>query len=219
MERTFCPAGKTRSSLATRSGRANRLRPLVIPLLAVLLAVPASDAVLAQGPVEPASPDVLVNAHEDFIERKDDGRFIARPVFKREFIELYYVVRDPDAGEWVSSVYRVRGSGKRLSDGTWEYHIEYPFQDDQTKLDPERAYVLNLLIPADLGGQHQAFYAVIPVHRPGGLWNRVLGALDPGRWAKALAQWVVEGVHGTLCSVVERAAGEGAGGCGPDETV
>ena len=191
---------------------------MAILLLAVLLAITPAATVLAQSPPDADANEVLVNAHEDFIERKDDGRFIARPVFEREFIELYYVVRDPDAGEWVSSVYRVRGSGKRLSDGNWEYHIEYPFQNDQPELDRERAYVLNLLIPAELGGQHQAFYAVIPVHRPGGLWNRVLGALDPGRWAKAFAQWVVEGVHGTLCSVVERAAGEGAAGCGADET-
>lgn len=205
-----------RSSSATSSGRARRLRPLAILLLALLLAITPGATVLAQGS-DAATTDVLVNAHEDFIERKDDGRFIARPVFEREFVELYYVVRDPDAGEWISTVYRVRGSGKRLSDGNWEYHIEYPFREDQPELDRERAYVLHLLIPTE-PGENQAFYAVIPVHRPGGLWNRVLGALDPGRWAKALAQWVVEGVHGTLCSVVERAAGEGAGGCGADGT-
>ena len=28
---------------------------------------------------------------------------------------------------------------------------------------------------------------VIPVHQPGGLWDRVLGALEPSRWAKAFA--------------------------------
>lgn len=206
------------SPSTTKSRRARRFRSLGVLLLALLLAITPSATVLAQGPPDADANEVLVNAHEDFIERKDDGRFIARPVFEREFIELYYVVRDPDIGEWVSSVYRVRGSGKRLSDGNWEYHIEYPFQDDQPKLDRERAYVLNLLIPAELGGQHQAFYSVIPVHRPGGLWNRILGALDPGRWAKALAQWVIEGVHGTLCGVVERAAGALAGGCGADET-
>ena len=203
------------SSPATSSGRARRLRPVGILLLALLVAVTPGAMVLAQGSDGAPTTDVLVNAHEDFIERKDDGRFIARPVFERESIELYYVVRDPDIGEWISTVYRVRGSGKRLSDGNWEYHIEYPFRDDQPELDPERAYVLHFLIPAEPVEPNQAFYAVIPVHRPGGLWNRVLGALDPGRWAKALAQWIVEGVHGTLCSVVERAAG--ADGCGADE--
>ena len=63
------------------------------------------------------------------------------------------------------------------------------------------------------GGESAAFHAVIPVHRPGGLWDRVLGALDPSRWARAFATWVIEGVHGTLCSVVERASGVDAAEC------
>ena len=54
---------------------------------------------------------------------------------------------------------------------------------------------------------------MIPVHQPGGLWNKILGALDPGRWAKAFARWTIEGVHGTLCGVVEKASGEDAANC------
>ena len=62
-------------------------------------------------------------------------------------------------------------------------------------------------------GESGAYHAVIPVHQPGGLWDRVLGALDPSRWARAFARWVIEGVHGTLCGVVERASGSDADEC------
>ena len=60
----------------------------------------------------------------------------------------------------------------------------------------------------------QTFHALIPVHQPRGLWDRVLGALDPDRWARAIARWVIEGVHGTICAVVERAGGVDAAHCG-----
>ena len=57
--------------------RARRLVPLAAALLvAALLAVTTGDTALAQAP--PDEP-TLVNAGEKFIERKDDGSFIARP--------------------------------------------------------------------------------------------------------------------------------------------
>ncbi|MDE2803348.1 MAG: hypothetical protein OXK21_10760, partial [Chloroflexota bacterium] len=107
-------------------------------------------------------------------------------------------------------MYRVKGGEKRRSDG-WEYGFEYPALKEQPDLDPEKPYLLVMLVSD--GGESAAFHAVIPVHRPGGLWDRVLGALDPSRWARAFATWVIEGVHGTLCSVVERASGVDAAEC------
>ena len=41
----------------------------------------------------------LVNADGDLVERKKDGRFIARPVFSRELDALYYAIRDADNGD------------------------------------------------------------------------------------------------------------------------
>ena len=102
------------------------------------------------------------------------------------------------------------GRAKRLQDG-WEYTFEYPANNQQPSLDPERSYLLALV--TEEGGERLSFHAVIPVHQPGGLWDRVLGALNPARWAKAFARWMVEGVHGTLCGVVERASGEDAANC------
>ena len=62
---------------------ARRLVPLAAALLvAALLAVIAGDTALAQSP--PDDDPSLVNAGEKFIERKDDGSFIARPVFDRQ---------------------------------------------------------------------------------------------------------------------------------------
>ena len=190
-----------------------RLRRLAAALLLAALAlVPSSGTALAQGPPDPYSPIVLVNEDdEDLIERKKDGRFIARLLFDRELPALYYGVRDGDSGEWVVPMYRVRGGEKERSDG-WEYSFEYPFEDGQTELDPERPYLLVILAKswAEVSG---AFYAVIPLHQPGGLWDRVLRALDPEIWGKAIARWLIEGAHGTLCGVVERAADGDAEAC------
>ena len=174
------------------SGRARRLIPLAAALLlAALMAVPSSNAALAQAP--PGAEITLVNEDEGFVERKKDGRFIARPVFDRKPVSLYYGVRHPDSGDWLTAVYRVQGGEKERRDG-WEYSWDYPFEDDQPDLDPEQAYLLVMLARDGGSGELHTFHAVIPVHQPGGLWNKILGALDPGRWAKAFARWTIEGV-------------------------
>ena len=179
-------------------------------IVGALLAITAGDTVLAQVP--PGDEPGLVNAGEKFIERKEDGSFIARPVFDRRVADLYYGIRHPDTGDWIGAVYKVHGGEKRLREG-WEYTFEYPVIDRQPELDPESAYLISLFVSENAGGARTSFHAVIPVHQPGGLWDRVLGALDPGRWARAFAGWVIEGVHGTLCGVVERAGATGAGDC------
>ena len=197
------------STVRRTLGRAKRLIPLAAALLlAALVAIPASNVALAQAP-----PDqiVLVNADRDFVERKKKGEFVARPVFDREIASLFYAVRDADTGDWISAMYRVRGGEKKRSDG-WEYSFEYPALDEQPELDPDRAYLLVMLAEAEDGGRGD-FYAVVPVHEPGRIWDKILSALNPARWARAFAGWVIEGVHGTLCGVVERASGEDADNC------
>ena len=197
----------------TTSGRWRRLRTLAAALLlAALAAIPASGTALAQEPPDPNSPIVLVNADEDdLIDRKKDGRFIARPVFDREIPALYYGVRDGDTGEWIVPMYRVRGGEKERRDG-WEYGFEYPFADGQTELDPDRPYLL-VILAKSWAEETAHFYAVIPPHQPGGIWNKVLRALDPPRWGRAIAGWLIEGAHGALCGVVERASGAEAETC------
>ena len=194
------------------TGRGRRLRTLAAALLlAALAAIPSSGTAIAQEPPE-GEGILLVNADdEDLVERKKDGRFIARPVFDQELPALYYGVRDGDTGEWIAPMYRVRGDAKERRDG-WEYSFEYPFEDGQTELDPERPYLL-VIIARSWAEETRPFYAVIPPHQPGGLWNRVLGALDPERWGRAIAAWVIEGAHGMLCGVVERASGGDADAC------
>ena len=180
-------------------------------LLAALVAIPASNMALAQ---TPPGGIVLVNADRDFVERKGGGEFVARPVFDRKIVVLHYAVRDADTGDWISAVYRVSGGEKERSDG-WEYSWEYPDLDEQPDLDRDRAYLLVMLVQ-DEGGNRGDFYAVVPIHQPGRIWDKVLAALNPGRWARAFAGWMVEGVHGTLCGVVERASGEDADNCRRD---
>ena len=180
-------------------------------LLAALVAIPASNIALAQTPPRGI---VLVNADRDFVERKGGGEFVARPVFDRKIVVLHYAVRDADTGDWISAVYRVSGGEKERSDG-WEYSWEYPDLDEQPDLDRDRAYLLVMLVE-DEDGKRGDFYAVVPIHQPGRIWDKVLAALNPGRWARAFAGWMVEGVHGTLCGVVERASGEDADNCRRD---
>ena len=188
-------------------GKVRRLIPLAAALLlAALVTAPSSGIARAQGP-----GIVLVNAGREFVERKKEGEFVARPVFDRKIDTLYYAVRDADTGDWISAMYRVIGGEKRLSDG-WEYSFEYPALDEQPELDPYRPYLLAMLAATD-GGERDAFHAVIPIYEPTGIWDRVLSALDPARWVRAFAGWVIEGVHGTLCGVVERASGEDADNC------
>ena len=59
--------------------RAKRLIALAGALLmAALIAIPVSSLVLAQAP--PGDEIVLVNAGREFVERRGDGRFVARPL-------------------------------------------------------------------------------------------------------------------------------------------
>ena len=123
----------------------------------------------------------------------------------------------PDTGAWLTAMYRVQGGAAQRADG-WEYPFEYPVLAEQPPLDPEEAYLLVLLAGTAGGATPHTFYAVVPVHQPGGLWDRVLGALDPGRWAKAYARWVIEGVHGAICGVVEHVTGAAAAPCAGEGT-
>ena len=185
------------------SGRAGRFTVLAAALLlSALTAIPASGVALAQSPPPDTDNITLVNWDRQMVERKKDGDFVARPVFSRQTGVLFYSIRHPDTGEWITSTYRVQGGEKHLAEG-WEYTFEYPALDEQPELHPEQAFLLVLAVPRTGGGDHHVFHALIPVHQPKGLWDKVLGALDPDRWARAGARWVIEGVHGTLCGVVE----------------
>ena len=191
-------------ALKSKLRSARRLIPLASALLlAALVAIPSSGIALAQAP-----PDglTLVNADRNFVERKKKGEFVARPLFDREITDLFYAVRDADTGDWISAMYRVRGGEKERSDG-WEYSWEYPDLDEHPDLDRDRAYLLVMLAVAE-DGLRGDFYAVVPIYQPGRIWDKILSALNPARWARAFAGWMIEGVHGTLCGVVERASGE-----------
>ena len=191
-----------------------RLIPLAAALLtAALTAVPMSSAALAQAPPTGDDKLALVNRDRQMVERKKDGEFVARPVFSRRIEVLFYALRHPDTGEWVTNTYRVQGGEKQLSEG-WEYTFEYPVLESQPELHPEQAFLLVLSVPRQGGGDNHLFHALVPVHQPKGLWDKVLGALDPDRWARAGARWVIQGVHGTLCGVVERAASSEIAECG-----
>ena len=197
-------------ALKSKPRSLRRLFPLATALvLAALLAVPSSGIVQAQTP--PGDEITLVNADRELVERKGGGEFVARPVFDRKIVDLFYAVRDADTGDWISAVYQVKGGEKERSDG-WEYSFEYPALDEQPDLDPDRAYLL-VMLAEDEDGKRGDFYAVIPFHEPGRIWDKILAALNPARWARAFAGWVIEGVHGTLCGVVERASGEDADNC------
>ena len=182
-------------------------------LLSAIVAIPASGVALAQSPPPDGDNLTLVNRDRQMVERKKDGEFVARPVFRRKIDVLFYALRHPDTGEWVTNTYRVQGGEKQLSEG-WEYTFEYPVLDDQPELHPEQAFLMVMSVPRASGGDDHLFHALVPVHQPKGLWDKVLGALDPDRWARAGARWVIQGVHGTLCGVVEGVTQTDIGECG-----
>ena len=195
-------------------GRAKRLALLAAALLlSAIVAVPASGVALAQSPPTGSDNLSLVNRDRQMVERKKDGEFVARPVFSRKIEFLHYALRHPDTGEWVTNTYRVQGGEKQLTEG-WEYTFEYPVLDGQPELHPEQAFLMVMSVPRQGGGENHVFHALVPVHQPKGLWDRVLGALDPDRWARAGARWVIQGIHGTLCGVVERATETNIAECG-----
>ena len=169
-------------ALKSKLRSARRLLPLASALLlAALLAIPASNIALAQSPPDELT---LVNADRDFVERKGGGEFVARPVFDRQIESLFYAVRDADTGDWISAMYRVRGGEKERSDG-WEYSWEYPDLDEHPELDRDRAYLLVML--AESGdGLRGDFYAVIPFHEPGRIWDKILSALNPATLGEGL---------------------------------
>ena len=193
--------------------KTRRLLPLAAGLLlSAIVAIPASGPALAQSPPPDSDNLALVNWDRQMVERKKDGEFVARPVFSRQIEVLFYALRHPDTGEWVTNTYRVQGGGKQLSEG-WEYTFEYPVLDGQPELHPEQAFLMVMSVPRRGGGDNHVFHALVPVHQPKGLWDKVLGALDPDRWARAGARWVIQGVHGTLCGVVEKLSGADAANC------
>ena len=158
-------------------GTIKRMFPLAGALpLAALLAILSGSAVLAQG--LPPDGVTLVNQDDALVERKKEGDFIARPVFSHELDLLYYGIRHPDTGDWLTATFRVHGGEKRLSNG-WQYTWEYPALDEQPELDPEEAFLLVMFVRETGESGPRTFHALVPVHQPRGLWDRVLGALDP----------------------------------------
>ena len=159
------------------SDRRSRLLLAGTLLLAALLAGPTGAVVEAQAP--PGAGLRLVNADAALVERKEDGRFIARPVFSRQLAVLFYGVRHPDTGAWLTAMYRVQGGAARRADG-WEYTFEYPVLAEQPTLDAEEAYLLVLLAGTAADTAPQTFYAVVPVHQPRRVVGSRAGRAGPG---------------------------------------
>ena len=184
-------------------------------LLGAVVAVTAWQMTQAQAP--PAGEELeWVNQEEDWVERKKHGQFRARPIFSRPLATLYYGLRDSDTGEWLTAMYRVSGGEKERDEG-WEYEFDYPALDEHEALDPDKTYLMVMLAAADGQATPTTFYAVVPMHQPGGLLGSLLRALDPDGWAKAAARWVIEGVHGTLCGVLTELTSEEPAGCRDEE--
>ena len=188
------------------------MRHIAIPRrrsLITALALGALLLVVGGSPVVPhafaqESGLTLVNQDERFIQRHDHGGFTARPVLSAEAAAVAYGVKDPIDGTWLTAFYFVEDGPRRVNRG-WEYTFDYPSDDSQPQLDPERAYILGIL--AWLDDESYLFEAIIPMHESTGPWDRVLNALNPARWARAAAGWTIEGTHGLMCSVLGRIAG------------
>ena len=195
---------------ATRAA-ADRTRRFITLTAALLLAmlIAATTALTAQA--QDGGGLALVNHDRELVERKKGGGFVARPVFDRQPAAVHYGIRHPETGDWITPMFRVHSAGSRRADG-WEYAWHYPAIPQQPDLDREEPFLL--VIVAMDGGDAHTFNVVIPVYQPTSIWDRVLAALDPGRWARAFAGWMVEAVHGALCGIVEQVTGADACGGG-----
>ena len=203
--------------MQSRPASRRHTRIVVLPallLVSLLALIPACQTALAQDP--PATDELsVVNEEELWVEREKDGGFRARPLFSLRLSTLYYGVRDSDTGEWLTTLHRVTGGEKKRDEG-WEYEIEYPALDDHPDLDPERTFLLVMVATAAGQTEPSTFYGVIRLREPGGFFGGVISALDPSKWARAAATWVIEGVHGTLCGVLAELTGEDPEGCDDD---
>ena len=77
-------------------------------------------------------------------------------------------------------MYRVSG-GEQERDEGWEYELDYPALDEHEPLDPDRTYLMVILAATPLQPIPTTFYAVVPLHQPGGLLARFDPAADPRR--------------------------------------
>ena len=194
-----------------KSGRAGRMALLAGSLFLVLLVSSSQVAlpVLAAS-LQQSDEFTLVNEDEEFIKRHDDGYFEANPIFSEEPEWLAYAIKDPVDGAWLTNYYYAQDDPKEVDEG-WEYDIDYPEDDEQIDLEPGKFYTLGLYAYYD--EEDYLFEVTIPAHEGSGLWDRVLNALNPARWAKAIASWVVEGIHGILCSVLSKITGSDPANC------
>ena len=74
---------------------------------------------------------------------------------------MAYGVKDPIDGAWLTAFYFVEDGPRKVNRG-WEYTFDYPSDDSQPELDPERAYILSIL--AWLDDESYLFEAIIPMH-------------------------------------------------------
>ena len=183
-------------------------------LLAALVAIPSSGIALAQVP--PGDEITLVNADRDFVGAQEAAASSSpAPSSPARLETLFYAVRDADTGDWISGHVpgHRRREGERRRLGVL-VGVSRPL-DEQPDLDPDRAYLLVMLAGTPRTGCRSDFYAVVPIHQPGKHLGQDSVRPQPrSRWARAFAGWMIEGVHGTLCGVVERASGEDADNCG-----
>ena len=194
-----------------KSGRAKRMALLAGALFLVLLVSSSQVALPAlAASLQESDEFTLVNEDEEFVKRHDDGYFEAKPIFSAEPEWLAYAIKDPVDGEWLTNYYYAQDDPDEKDRG-WEYDIDYPEYDEQIELDPGKFYTLGLYARYD--EEDYLYEVTIPAHEGSGLWDRVLNALNPARWAKAIAGWMVEGVHGILCSVLSKITGSDPANC------
>ena len=198
------------------------------PLLAVLGAILILVSLVLPVALHPATMHaqtlvqntVLINEHREFVERRDDGGFVARPVFSTDLhpvMNLSYVIQSLD-GEFLPedkacSLPITDADTVGLNTGGWQVQFEYPDPrcSWQIELDKDLPYVLQLVI-REVANQDEgkAFRALIPVYQPNGLWDKVLRAANPLTWLRAVAGWILDGAHGVLCKVLENITSSGA---------
>ena len=188
-----------------RSGKARRMILLAGALLiAALVAIPASGLALAQSPPPDSDNVTLVNRDRQMVERKKEGDFVARPILSRQTGVLFYAIRHPDTGDVAHQ--HLPGQGRRKAPlRGLGVHLRVPRPGRAARASPRTG------LPAGAGrappGRRRPPRLPRPDSRPPaprGCGTGCWAPWDPDRWARAAARWVIQGVHGTLCGVVQK---------------
>ena len=138
-----------------------------------------SGVALAQSPPPDSDSVTLFNRDRQLVERKKGGRLRGPPHLQPA--DRRPLLRHPPPRHRRLAHQHLPGQGRRKAAlRGLGVHLRVPRPwTSSPSFTPNSPTCWCWPYLALGGGDHHVFHALIPVHQPNGLWDRVLGALDP----------------------------------------